>query len=278
MSKPHLLTTMTRQVATLIGVMLAAAVVAVVLGAGGRGAELYLVVGYLGPFGNVDAVLEELQKYAVWASWVGSVSIAVEDGKSTALRRLSMSCEGREIWLPNGTVRNAPCLRLEQAGGPCVLVYRDGSKTLRFRGDTLEDALWLTLQHDEVDEMTKGWVRTILLQYLFDIPLSSAAWALPFCNGTYYGPPRPKVAVDAVIRAFIYPENKTVKPEELPRYVELPLRPLGPSWFGHYVVDACALDNVRKEGVVAIVTKDKLETVLNTLQKYTDGIHIKPIK
>ncbi|MFZ8838554.1 MAG: hypothetical protein ACO2PM_06365 [Pyrobaculum sp.] len=269
---------MTRQVAIFVGVVLAATAVAVVLGAGGREAELYLVVGYLGPFGKVDAALEELQKYAVWASWVGSVGIAIEDGKSAALRMLSMSCEGRKIRLPNGTVKNAPCLRLEQAGGPYVLVYRDGSKTLRFRGDTLEDALWLTLQHDEVDKMTKGWVETILLQYLFDVPLSSAAWALPFCNGTYYGPPRPKVAVDAVIRAFIYPENKTVKPEELPRYVELPLRPLGPSWFGHYVVDACALDNVRKEGVVAIVTKDKVETVLKTLQKYTDGIYIKPIK
>ncbi len=94
MSKPHLLTTMTRQVATLIGVVLAAAVVAVVLGAGGREAELYLVVGYLGPFGNVDAALEELQKYAVWASWVGSVGIAIEDGKSAALRSLSLPCEG----------------------------------------------------------------------------------------------------------------------------------------------------------------------------------------
>jgi len=269
---------MTRQVAIFVGVVLAAAAVAVVLGAGGREAELYLVSGYLGPFGNVDAALKELQKHAVWASWVGSVHIAIEDGKSAALRMLSMPCEGRQIWLPNGTVKSAPCLRLEQTGGPYVLVYRDGSKTLRFRGDTLEDALWLTLQHDEVDKTTKGEVETILLQYFFDIPLSSAAWALPFCNGTYYGPPRPKVAVDAVIRAFIYPENKTVKPVELPRYVELPLRPLGPSWFGHYVVDACALDNVRKEGVVAIVTKDKVETVLKILQKYTDMIHIKPIK
>jgi hypothetical protein len=166
------------------------------------------VSGYLGPFGNVDAALKELQKYAVWASWVRGVFLAVEDGKYAALRSLSLPCEGRQIWSPNGTVKNAPCLRLEQEGGPYVLVYRDGSKTLRFRGDTLEDALWLTLQHDEVDEMTKGWVRTILLQYLFDIPLSSAAWALPFCNGTYYGPPRPKVAVDAVIRAFTYPETR----------------------------------------------------------------------
>jgi len=269
---------MTKQVAIFVGVVLAAAAVVVVLGTGGHGAELYLVVGYLGPFGNVDAALKEIQKYAVWASWVGSVNIAVEDGKSAALRMLSTSCEGRQIWLPNGTVKNAPCLRLEQAGGPYVLVYSDGSKTLRFRGDTLEDALWLVIQNDEVDEATKGEVKTILLHYLFDIPLSSAAWALPFCNGTYYGPPRPKVAVDAVIRAFFYPENKTVKPVELPRYVELPLRPLGPSWFGHYVVDACALGNVRKEGVVAIVAKDKVETVLKTLQKYTNTIHIQPIK
>jgi hypothetical protein len=74
---------------------LQAAVVAVVLGAGGREAELYLVSGYLGPFGNVDTALKELQRYAVWASWVGSVSIAVEDGKSAALRDLSLTCEGR---------------------------------------------------------------------------------------------------------------------------------------------------------------------------------------
>jgi hypothetical protein len=32
---------------------------------------------------------------------------------------------------------------------------------------------------------------------------------------------------------------------ELPKYVELPLKSLGPSRFCHYVVDACALGGVR---------------------------------
>ncbi len=271
---------MARQAAIFVGAALAAIAVAVAaaLGVSGRGAELYLVLAYLGPFGSFDAVLGELREHAVWASWVGHVSIAVEDGRSAALRALSMPCEGRTWWLPNGTVKEAPCLRLERAGRPYVLIYRDGSKTLRFKGGNLEDVLWQVLQSDEVDILTKLSVEKILLDYLFDIPLAYGALAVPFCNGTYYGPPRPKVAVDVTVRFFIYPENKTIKPVELPRYVELPLKPLGPSWYEHFVVDACALDGVRREGVVAIVAKEKLDAALKALLKYTDMVHVKPIK
>ena len=86
------------------------------------------------------------------------------------------------------------------------------------------------------------------------------------------------MAVDDVMRHVVHPENRTVKIVKAPEYVEVPLQPRGPHWLnGYYVVDACYLTGVQKEGVVAIVTKEKLGITIEILKKYTDFVNVKPI-
>ncbi|MCC6020339.1 MAG: hypothetical protein LM577_03085 [Thermoproteaceae archaeon] len=240
-------------------------------------AKLHLVSAHLGPSGNFSEALRELKDVSLWASWAGRVSIAAESGRLAALRRLSLPCGERRVYHFNGTAREIGCARLLQEGGRYVLIYRHGGRELRFTGESVEDVLWQALQSGEVDEYTKVVLSGALVDYLYDIPLAYSAWAIPFCNGTYYGPPGPRVAVSNTVRYFLHPQNRTVRVVELPKYVELPLKPLGPSWFGHYVVDACALGGVRGTDIVAIVTRDKLGAALGILQRYTRLIHVEPI-
>jgi len=81
-----------------------------------------------------------------------------------------------------------------------------------------------------------------------------------------------------VMRHVVHPENRTVKIVKAPEYVVFPLQPRSPYWLnGYYVVDACYLTGVQKEGVVAIVTKEKLGITIEILKKYTDFINVKPI-
>jgi hypothetical protein len=271
--------------AVVIGLVLAAASLLAFLAVGRPpGAELYLVSAYIGPFGGVDKALEEVREKSLWASWMGSVSIVIEDGKSYVVRSLStMPCiEGGSVArYPNGTVKELGCMRLVKEGGEYVFIYRHKGREVRFRGPTVEDALWQALQSDEVLWEDKMIIDGYLVKFLFDLPSTAGAWAIPFCNGTYYGPaPRLKVVVDGVVEYRIYPENRTVKLRRAPKYIEIPLRPLGQSWFGSgaRVVDACFIPGVRKEGVVAIVKRENVEIVTEILKKYTDMINVRPIQ
>mgnify|MGYP000104626127 FL=1 len=271
---------MTRSV-VIIGFIFAAVVSLAFLAVGKQppDAELYFVSAYIGPFGAVDEALEEVKEKSLWASWTGSVSIVIEDGRSHVIRRLSMPCLDRRVQHINGTVEEGACIRLVREGGGYVLIYRHKGKEVRFRGPTVEDVLWQALQSGEVAERDKVSISINLVYYLYNIPLTARAWAIPFCNGTYYGPlPRPKVAVDNVIRYIEHPENRTIKILKAPEYVEIPLQSLGPRWLnGRYVVDACFLTGVSKEGVVAIVMKENLKATIDILKKYTDFINIQPI-
>jgi len=70
------------------------------------------------------------------------------------------------------------------------------------------------------------------------------------------------------VRYFV--ENRTIIPIRLPETITIiNVARVGDVWLGgHYVIDACALPKVNKRGVIAIVHRDKLDSVVKNLEKY----------
>lgn len=79
------------------------------------------------------------------------------------------------------------------------------------------------------------------------------------------------MAGDISVEIRIFPENRTIVPIKLPKLVPVNMTKVGDSWYGHYVVDACALPfEVEKSRVLALVHKDDVEKVVSILSQVPD--------
>jgi len=185
-------------------VLLAATLTFTVLMAqGSPESDVYLIVAHAPPFSRAEllAALEKTKNYTMWASWAGYVDIAGGSFRQ-AIERLVSSPEGlRERG------RNVEVVVKKVGGVYRAELLRSGSVNMTYESVNLEDVLWWAANATrEGDLIYGGWP---LVEYKLDLPVFWAAYAIPFCNSTYYGPWSPpiKVAGDISVEARIFPRE-----------------------------------------------------------------------
>jgi len=234
-------------------------------------ADTYLIIAHAPPFSRAEllAALEEIKNYTIWASWAGDVGIAV--GSSRQAIEKDVSSRGL-----HGTflkkVGDKPVPDVETVVKKVGKVYRaeiikGGKPNMTYVSEDLEDVLWWIANVSRHVNIPLG---NEIVWYKLDLPIFWFAYAVTICNGTYYGPWPPPIMVagDTTVRVQVFPENRTIVPIKLPKPVPINVTRMGESWFGHYVVDACALPfEVEKSLVLALVHKDNVEKVISILSQ-----------
>ncbi|MEM1598352.1 MAG: hypothetical protein QXI07_07590 [Pyrobaculum sp.] len=270
---------MTRPV--LLGVLLALFVALAFLSARQEEASVYLVDGFIPPFAekNITAALGEAKNYSLWASWYGQVSIFVGSTREELPKLAERGYESKVYDVRTGELKYE--LKFYKRGDKYVIEVREGPRRILVNDTDLEEALWKALAEarslSELPNMLAIW----LMKYKFDLPWTSyGAFAIPFCNGSYYGPfPPPLKVGESYFRIQFFVENRTIKPFALPTYREVEAKWAGRDWFGNIAVDACALGYpVAKSGVVAIVDKNNVAKVVEILKSYGAQVSAYPIK
>jgi len=232
--------------------------------------DVYLIIAHAPPFSRAEllAALEEIKNYTIWASWAGDVGIAV--GSSREAIEKDVSSRGL-----HGTflkVGDKPTPDVETVVKKVGKVYRaeilkGGKPNMTYVSEDLEDVLWWIANVSRHIDIPLG---SEIVWYKLDLPIFWFAYAVPFCNGTYYGPWPPPIMVagDTTVEVRVFPENRTIVPIKLPKPVPVNVTRVGESWFGRYVVDACALPfEVEKSLVLALVHKDNVEKVISILSQ-----------
>lgn len=267
---------MTRPI--LLGVLLALFVALAFLSARQEEASVYLVDGFIPPFAekNITAALGEAKNYSLWASWYGQVSIFVGSTREELPKLAERGYESKSHDVQTGKLMYE--LKFYKRGGKYVIEVREGPRRILVNDTDLEEVLWKALA---AGARSPSELVDWLVAYKFDLPWASyAALAVPFCNGSYYGPfPPPLKVGESYFRIQFFVENRTIKPFALPTYREVEAKWAGRDWFGNIAVDACALGYpVAKSGVVAIVDKNNVAKVVEILKSYGAQVSAYPIK
>ncbi|AET33498.1 hypothetical protein [Pyrobaculum ferrireducens] len=237
----------------------------------------YLVIARFPPHAldKIDKALEEVRREAKWASWYGDVDIPL--GQMREVREKLIENHGIDV-----ETKNKVRYRIhKKAGKYRVEVYHNDRLNFTYTTDDLEDALWAAAEKGEELGGIPPEIISSLIDYKLNPPLLYSAYAIPFCNGTYYGPgvDALKIVIDGAVRVEYSVKNRTITPIQLPKAVVVTnVTRLGERWYGKYVVDACALPRVEKRGVIAIVGKGSLPNVIEILKKYTgEEPYVRPI-
>ncbi|MEM0463250.1 hypothetical protein [Pyrobaculum sp.] len=248
-------------------------------------ADRYLVIAHFPPHlaGSIDKALEEVKKEAQWASWFGDAGLAVKKQRDEINKALEERGIGRDEEDPLSVVVNERgerqkithpfAYRIYRKDGKIVVeIRKKGKVVFNYTTDNVEDAFWTLLEKGRELNDTLPEILYRLIEYKYDLPLTYSAFAIPFCNGTYYGPDvKPlRVVIDGSVKVHYFIENRTIIPLHLPEAITITnVTRVGEVWLSkYYVVDACALPKVNKRGVIAIVHRDKLNSVVKILEKY----------
>ncbi|ABP51799.1 MAG: hypothetical protein OWQ51_11175 [Pyrobaculum arsenaticum] len=248
-------------------------------------ADRYLVIAHFPPHlaGSIDKALEEVKKEAQWASWFGDAGLAVKKQRDEINKALEEWGIGRDEEDPLSVVVNERgerqkithqfAYRIYRKDGKIVVEIRQRGKVIfNYTTDNVEDAFWTLLEKGRELNDTLPEILYRLIEYKYDLPLTYSAFAIPFCNGTYYGPDvKPlRAVIDGSVEVRYFVENRTIIPLHLPETIIITnVTRVGEVWLSkYYVVDACALPKVNKRGVIAIVHRDKLNSVVKILEKY----------
>ncbi|AFA40636.1 hypothetical protein [Pyrobaculum sp.] len=247
-------------------------------------ADRYLVIAHFPPHlaGSIDKALEEVKKEAQWSSWFGDAGLALKKQRGEINKALEEWGIGRDEEGPLSVVVNERGERQKTTHPFAYRIYRKDGKIvveIRLRGkvifnyttDNVEDAFWTLLEKGRELNDTLPEIQIRLIEYRFDMPLTYSAFAIPFCNGTYYGPDvKPlRVVIDKRVEVNFFVENRTIKPLRLPEAITIiNVTRIGEAWLGgRHVIDACALPKVDKRGVIALVSRDKLNKVVKILER-----------
>lgn len=248
-------------------------------------ADRYLVIAYFPPHlaGSIDKALEEVRKDAQWASWFGDAGLALRrqrDVINKALEEWGIRRDEEDPWNiivnergERQKVTYPFAYRIYKKDGKIVVELRQRGKVIfNYTTNDIEDAFWTLLKKGRELNDTLPEVLLRLIEYKYDLPLTYSAFAIPFCNGTYYGPDvKPlRVVIDGSVKVNYFVENRTIIPLRLPEAITVTnVTRVGELWLGrYYIIDACALPKVDKRGVIAVVHRDKLNSVVKILEKY----------
>ncbi len=267
----------------------------------------YLVIAHFPPFkqAELEKALDEIKPYVIWTSWYGDVGLPLKPGRQVVeemfrsplggvlipkMRQIATT-EDEEGVIARITSRgDLYVLEVYNSSKPARVVNKNGIPTfvndtnpvLTYSSRDLEDVLWVALNETKkIYGFPDPFLVELLYSYKYDVPLMYGAFAIPFCNGTYYGPDmRPLgVVLNGAVKLHIFPENRTVIPISLPSAVSVRnYTRMGGEWYGHYVIDVCLLPKVEKQGIVAIVDGGRLTKVIEILEKYIgEKPHVRPI-
>jgi len=236
----------------------------VLMAQGSPESDAYLVIAHAPPFSRAEllAALEEIKNYTIWASWAGDVGIAMGSFREVIERDVSSPWGIRDRW-HDGEIVVKKVGKVYRAE-----ISRSGKENITYESADLEDVLWWVANVTREGDIVY-FARPIIM-YKLDLPIFWFAYAIPLCNGTYYGPWHPPIMVagDTTVEVRVFPENRTIVPIRLPKPVPVNLTRVGESWFGRYVVDACALPfEVEKSFVLALVHRDNVEKVISILSQ-----------
>jgi len=246
-------------------VLLAATLTFTVLTAQGNPkSDVYLVIAHAPPFSRAEllAALEKIKNYTIWASWAGDIGIAAGSSREAIEKDVASPWGIRDRW-HDGEIVVKKVGKVYRAE-----ISRSGKENMTYESVDLEDVLWWAANITREGDIV--YFTLPLIMYKLDLPIFWFAYAIPLCNGTYYGPWAPPIMVagDTTVRVQVFPENRTIVPIRLPKPVPVNVTRVGESWFGHYVVDACALPfEVEKSIVLALVHKDNVEKVISILSQ-----------
>jgi len=241
-----------------------------------RGPELaetdtYLIIAHAPPFSRAEllAALEEIKNYTIWASWAGDVGIAVGCSREAIEKDVSspQGLHGTFLKVGDKPVPDVEAVVKKVGKSYRAEVIKGGKPNMTYVSEDLEDVLWWIANVSRHVDIPLG---DKIIWYKLDLPVFWFAYAIPLCNGTYYGPWPPPIMVagDTTVKVQVFPENRTIVPIKLPKPVPVNVTRVGESWFGHYVVDACALPfEVEKSLVLALVHKDYVEKVMSILSQ-----------
>jgi len=252
-------------------VLLAATVTFTVLMAqGSPESDVYLVIAHAPPFSRAEllAALEKIKNYTIWASWAGDVGIAVGSSREAIEKDVSSrGLHGTFLKVGDKPVPDVETVVKKVGKSYRAEIIKGGKPNMTYVSEDLEDVLWWIANVSRHVDIPLG---NEIVWYKLDLPIFWFAYAIPFCNGTYYGPWPPPIRVvgDTTVEVRVFPENRTIVPIKLPKPVPVNLTRVSESWFGHYVVDACALPfEVEKSLVLALVHKDNVEKVISILSQ-----------
>ncbi|ABO09010.1 hypothetical protein [Pyrobaculum calidifontis] len=242
----------------------------VLMAQGSPESDVYLVIAHAPPFSRAEllAALEKIKNYTIWASWAGDVGIAVGSSREAIEKDVSSrGLHGTFLKVGDKPVPDVETVVKKVGKSYRAEIIKGGKPNMTYVSEDLEDVLWWIANVSRHVDIPLG---NEIVWYKLDLPIFWFAYAIPFCNGTYYGPWPPPIMVagDTTVRVQVFPENRTIVPIKLPKPVPVNVTRVGESWFGHYVVDACALPfEVEKSLVLALVHKDNVEKVISILSQ-----------
>lgn len=164
-------------------------------------ADRYLAIAYFPPHlaGNIDKALEEVKREAQWASWFGDVGLALKrqrDVINKILEEWGIGRDGASLTVVNERGERQKitypfAYRIYKRDGKIVAEIRQkGRVVFNYTTVDLEDVFWTLMEKGrELNDTTlEHALLSFLIAYKFDLPLDYFVFAIPFCNGTYYGP------------------------------------------------------------------------------------------